>query len=195
MNRNAYVLLQTTLGRGATRQFPVRKLVSYMAETAIDRDADSWNVQLGDPHGEMLYLSDRDVEVKGTIYLSNEVNKAVPIFTGMVDDVTFSTDGYQIGLSGQDMSCLATGSDAPAGRWRHVKPAKFIQQRAHALGLTNTAIHSMREIGTLISDASETEWELWYRIARSRDMFMWTGPLGGLYVRQLNNGQIGRAHV
>jgi cell wall-associated NlpC family hydrolase len=187
LNRTAHVLIQTTLGRGATRQFPVQRLESYTTETALDKDTDSWSVSIGDPQGELLYITDRDVEARATIYLSNEAGRIIPIFSGVCDDVTFGTESQSLDLSGRDMSALAIDSDVPPGRWRHIKPAKFIQKRAHALGLTNTSIHSMREIGTLISDASETEWELWYRMVRSRDMFMWTGPLGALFIRPLNN--------
>ena len=187
MNRNAYILLQTTLGRGATRQFPVRQLTSYQCETALDRDSDSFTVSIGDPHGEFMYLTDRDVEARCTIYLASDTGVVAPIFTGVVDDTIFNTEDFTHNLSGRDLSALAVDSDVPPGKWKHVKPAKFLEQRAHKLGLTNTSIHSMREIGTLISNGGETEWEFWYRIARTRDHFIWTGALGTLYIRQLNN--------
>jgi cell wall-associated NlpC family hydrolase/prophage tail gpP-like protein len=110
----------------------------------------------------------------------------VPIFTGIADQVTFTNDDYLLSITGRDMSALATDSDAPAGRWRHVKPAKFIGQRAHQLGLTDQYITKMAEIGRLSTDASETEWSFWYRIVRTKGFFMWTGPLGALYIDHLN---------
>lgn len=187
MHRSAYAMLQTTLGRGATRQFPVRQLTSFQTETALDRDVDSFSLTLGDPHAEFMYLTDRDVETRATIYLAGPSGKARPIFTGIVDDISFNTGDFVHSLSGRDMSALAVDSDVAPGKWKHVRPREFIRDRAHAIGLTNTTIHGMREIGTLISNGGETEWELWYRIARMRDMFIWTGPLGQLHVTQLNH--------
>jgi hypothetical protein len=43
----------------------------------------------------------------------------------------------------------------------------------------------MAEMGTIYTDGSETEWAFWYRLIRSRGMFMWTEPLGGLVIDHL----------
>jgi cell wall-associated NlpC family hydrolase/prophage tail gpP-like protein len=187
MDRAVHALVQVARGQGATKQYPIRKVEGYQVETAIDTDADAFSVTFGDPTGELLYLTDRDVESKVTLFLSNEAGKVVPIFSGITDEAVFTTDDFNVNLSGRDMSCLAVDSDAPAGRWRHVKPKPFLAARAHKLGMTNVQIASMREIGTLYTDASETEWAFWYRIVRSRGFFMWTGPLGTLFIDHLNN--------
>lgn len=186
MNREAYVIIQTALGRGASRQFPIHRVESYTTDTAIDNDADSFNIGIGDPHGELLFITDRDTEAKITMFISGEDGKTAPIFTGMVDSATFSTEDYILSLAGRDMSCLAVDSDAPAGRWRHVKPKPFLEARAAKLGLTSLSIASMREITSVMTDASETEWSFWYRLVRQRGLFMWTGPLGTLYVDRLH---------
>lgn len=194
MNRNVHALVQVSRGQGATKQFPIRRVEGYQVETAIDTDADAFSISFGDPQAELLYLTDRDVESRVTLFLSSEAGKVVPIFTGISDEATFSTDDFTVNLSGRDMSCLAVDSDVPSARWRHVKPKPFLAQRAYSLGMTNVHIASMREIGTLITDASETEWAFWYRIARSRGMFMWTGPLGTLHVDHLNNTSAATYH-
>jgi cell wall-associated NlpC family hydrolase len=185
MDRKAFALIQAAMGRGGTRQFRTRRVEEFDTDTAIDTDADAFTVTIGDPAGEFLFLTERDVESRVTIYTSNTSGKTVPIFTGYTDDATYSTTGGLLTLTGRDLSALAVDSDAPPGKWRHVKPAAFITQRAHNVGLTNVKAAKMREISTLYTDATEKEWAFWYRIARSRGMFMWTDPLGTLYVDHL----------
>src|SRR4249920_3647861 len=102
MNRDVYALVQVARGQGATKQYPIHKVEGYQVETAIDTDADSFSISFGDPQGELLYLTDRDVESRVNLFLQNMEGKTVPIFSGITDEAVFSSEDYTVNLSGRD---------------------------------------------------------------------------------------------
>lgn len=178
------VILHASAGRGSVREFPVAKIEAYAFEAAMDVDTDSFSIDIGDPFNALATCTHRDTEVRATIYAPNVRGTMTPVFSGIADKVSYDTDDFVLSINGSDNSSLANG-DVPPGRWRHVKPADFIKKRAQALGMQVNRIHEMAEIGTLYTDGSETEWAFWYRLVRSRGMFMWTEPLGGLVIDHL----------
>lgn len=179
------VIIHASVGRQrSVREFPVQAVEAYTFETSMDNDADAFSVDIGDPRNKLGVLTERDTEVRATIFAPNVKSKLVPVFTGIADTVDYTSDDFVLSIAGSDLSVLAQ-SEAPPGRWRHVQPAQFIKARAEALGMTVNRIHKMAEIGTLYTDGSETEWAFWYRIIRQSGMFMWTEPLGGLVIDHL----------
>jgi cell wall-associated NlpC family hydrolase/prophage tail gpP-like protein len=185
ITRDVLVVLQANLGNKGHRELPVRRTVAYSIVTSMDTDADAFSVDLG-YNSDMQFLMARDVEVRANIF-SSSVRKGVkPLFSGFADRKELSSDERVLSIIGRDNSCLATDSDAPPGRWRHIKPRTFIAARAHTLGMGATRIAHMSEIGRLYTDGSEKEWAFWYRIARMRKMWMWTEPDGTLIIDKLH---------
>lgn len=177
-------IIHAAQGRGGTREFPVQSIEAYTFDTSMDNDADSFSIDIGDPRRALSTCTDRDTEVRTTIFNRDTRNRLVPVFSGIADTAQYSTDDSVLSIRGRDMSILALG-DAPPGRWRHVQPAIWIKQRALSLGMQINRIHRMAEISTLYADGTETDWALWYRMVRSRGMFMWVEPLGGLVIDHL----------
>lgn len=155
-----------------------------MIDSSMDNDVDSFSIDIGDPKNEYGFLLDRDCEVRTSVFLSDKKGKFQQVFTGIGDTLVKSTDDHTLSITGRDLSSLAL-SDAPPGKWRHVKPKPFITQRAMGLGFSQVHCHAMNEISPLYTDGSETEWAFWYRMARKRGMWVWTGPNGALWIDKL----------
>lgn len=151
----------------------------------MDTDADAFSIDIGDSNNQLAFALDRNTEIIASVFLKDAKGSFVPMFTGIADVCGKASDDMLFSIQGRDLSSLALG-DAPPGRWRHVRPKHFIQQRAQKLGLVNTVIHAMSEVGTVYTDGSESEWALWYRLARMKGMWMWTEPNGQLVIDKLN---------
>jgi cell wall-associated NlpC family hydrolase/prophage tail gpP-like protein len=184
--RDTYAIIQRQYSHSRFHQYPPMKLLGYMIDTAMDTDADQFSIDILPPDNDNTMLLHRDTEVRVSIYTG--LKKGVEVLhTGLADRVTFDTDDRHISISGRDYSSVATDTTAPPMKWKHVQPASFIASRASKLGINNVHAHQVSEIGTLTTDGSETEWGLWYRIARTKDMFLWFEPTGRLVMDRLNN--------
>jgi cell wall-associated NlpC family hydrolase/prophage tail gpP-like protein len=178
-------IIHAAVGRTrSVREFPTKAVEAYAFETALDTDTDNFSIDIGDPLRKLAILTNRDTEIRITIYNPNTQARLEPVFTGIADSAHYSSDDHVLSITGNDLSVLAQ-SDMQPQRWRHVQPAQLIAQRAVALGLSVNRINKMRQIGSLYTDGSETEWEFWYRIVRDSGFFIWTEPLGGLVVDHL----------
>lgn len=184
MDRQVYTILSANIGRTAHRQLPVHRVETYEFEQAMDIDTDGFSIAIGDHDSKYAFLLDRDTEVRAAVYLKDTRGRFHAMFTGISDSIAKSSDDMTLNITGRDLSSLALG-DAPPGKWKHVRPKQFITNRAHNVGLPNILIHEMREFATLVSDGSETEWAFWYRMAREREMWMWTEPNGKLMIDKL----------
>lgn len=172
-------------GRRGTQQFKGLKVEQYTTAQSIDNDADSFSIQLDDPHSGLALSLDRDNEVQVQLYLDDVNNRLMPIFNGIADTAARGED-FTLSIEGRDSpSSLAVDSDALPGRWKHVNPQGFLRGRAGALGIKDTQIVRMSAITSLFTDGSEKEWGFWYRIARMRGMYMWTDNVGRLIIDKL----------
>jgi cell wall-associated NlpC family hydrolase/prophage tail gpP-like protein len=184
MNNEARVVVQAAVGRSGIRDLPARRVEAYAFDTAMDTDTDAFSIDIGDSHNEMSVLLGRDVEARVALFLNDERGKMQRVFSGIGDLEGKSASDMVLSIQGSDMSTLALG-DVPPGRWRNIKPKQFITERARRVGITNVSINPMSQVGTLYTDGSETEWGLWYRIARTKGMWMWTEPNGTLVIDKL----------
>ena len=182
--RNAKAVLTANIGGGSRKQEAVLAIESYAFEQSMDVDTDQFSIDVGDPTNRLSYMLDRDTEIQVGIFLENDKMVMVQEFYGFADRVGKDSDDMVLSISGRDFSSVALG-DALPGKWRHVKPKGFIEARARKLGFPSTSIPSMREFTTLYTDGSETEWAFWYRMARKRQMFMWTTSVGQLVIGKL----------
>jgi prophage tail gpP-like protein len=175
-----------------TRYTPriIRAIEGYYVDSAIDTDADSWNLEFGDVDEEMMRLFNRDSEIRVQLFGvgSGEGQKGY-MMTGIADDV--STDETStIRMVGRDMSSLATDSTVPPQHFKHRLAADLIKKQATEIGIPGpfhlVSKGSVRKI--LRTDGSESFWEFWYRLARNEKMWLWASPVGGLNMSPLNYG-------
>ena len=181
--RACKAIITVATGRQGTRQFPVQRTESYATTMSLDGDADSFSIELGDPDNLLDLCLERDNEVRIQLFLDDAKGRTTSIFKGIVD-LPQKNEGHVLMCEGRDEpSSLAVDSDAMPGRWKFVNPKAFITARAQALGITNVSIANMSNIREIVTDGSEKEWQLWYRIARMKGMYMWTDhQLGGRLV-------------
>lgn len=174
-------ILQCEVGRRPqVKEFPIARIQTYAIETAIDNDADQFSFDLGDPDVDLGLVLDRDTETRVTIFdLSPRGVRSVK-FTGIADQTGFDSSDQILSIVGRDLSCLATDSDAPPGRFRKINVRSFIAERAHKVGFSEVRIPDLSVIQTDVTDGSETEWELWYRLVRQKKAWLWTEPNGAL---------------
>jgi prophage tail gpP-like protein len=185
MPRHCRAVITVATGRHGTRQFPVQRVETYTTDQSIDNDADSFSFDVGDSDLDLNLVMDRDNEVRVALYIDDPKQRLVPIFNGIVD-VPQWDETKVISMEGRDTpSSLAVDSDAMPGRWKHVQPATFIEQRAKALGIVYTSLPKLSAINSLYTDGSEKEWAFWYRIARMKECYMWSDEVGRLIIAKL----------
>jgi cell wall-associated NlpC family hydrolase len=175
--RSVSAIIQAELGRKGMRQFPVTRIAAYTVDAGMDTDTDPFSIDLSMPREDMSVLLQRDTEVRVNLF-TNTTKKVEQLHSGIADRITFDSDDRMLSITGRDFSCVATDTDAAPGKWKHVQPAAFIAKRAHALGISNVQIVKCSEIGTVITDGSETEWAFWYRLMREKNMWLWFEPTG-----------------
>jgi cell wall-associated NlpC family hydrolase len=177
--RTVSAIIQAELGRKGMRQFPVKQISAYTVDGAMDTDTDPFSIDLSMPRADMSVLLQRDTEVRVNLF-TNALNKVEQLHSGIADQVTFDSDDRILSIAGRDLSSIATDTDAAPGKWKHVRPAAFITQRAHALGISNVKIAPCSELTTVVTDASEKEWAFWYRLMREKNMWLWFEPGGAM---------------
>src|SRR6266496_734650 len=97
-------LVTTRWGGRAYRPRIVRAIESYTVDSALDSDADTWNIAIGDPYGELVDTLDRDSEVR--VQLFGVGSGPDYMMTGIADEIEFGDDGI-LTLTGRDYSSLA----------------------------------------------------------------------------------------
>lgn len=175
------------------RHLPI--VSDYQIDSALDTDADQFNVTLGDPGAELMALFRRNGEVRVQLSGTYDGGKSfVPLLKGYADTVDVIHDGT-ISLTGRDLSAAAIDDIAIPWSWGAApRPGKIIKNMAHNRGFTRFGgllVHpsSIKPLpNPLYTDGSETVWALWYRIIRDKKMWIWTTGNGTLVVNQLNYG-------
>lgn len=186
----ARAIVTTKWGKSGYRPIAIRSLEQYYIDTALDSDADTWTLDIGDPTGAYIDLFKRDAEIRVQIFgVGSEGVESM--MTGIADDVTFDETGV-ISFTGRDMSSLAVDSDAPPQQYRHARAWSVIEAQARELGFKNVQLSKAGLIKKLIhTDGSESYWDFWYRLYRNEKMWIWCEPDGTLMADRLNyTGQI-----
>jgi cell wall-associated NlpC family hydrolase/prophage tail gpP-like protein len=183
--RKCKAIITINTGPQGSRQITTQRVVSYTMMQSIDNDADQFSIDVGNSDGALNLCKHRDNEVEVQLFLSDFANRWVPIFRGLADSVEVSGD-HVMSIAGRDLvSSLAMDSDALFGKWPSVKPRLYIETRASRLGIKRMRVAHMSQMNNLVSDGSETEWAMWYRMARKKGLYMWTDNLGGLVIDKL----------
>lgn len=182
---NVRAIITSRWGKSGYRPTTFRNLETYFIDTALDNDADSWEVTLADPHGKYLELLERDAEIRMQLFGVGQQG-ADFLMTGVADDATYDQDGT-ITLTGRDYSSLATDSTVPPKRYRKKTGWSIVEQQAKELGFQKrTLSHRGRIHNNLVTDGSESYWEFWYRLYRKDQMYLWCEPNGRLMASTLN---------
>ena len=180
-------IVTTKWGNTGYRPIVVSSLENYYVDSAIDTDADTWQVVIGDPYGEFLDMLKRDSEVRMQLFgVGQEATNF--LMTGIADEIEFDQDG-SIVVTGRDLSALALDSTVPPHRYQHVRAYSVVAQQARQLGFQQTNLAKQPMVKKLeVTDGNESYWEFWYRLYRKEKMFLWTDPNGTLIGGPLNSG-------
>lgn len=173
----------TTKWSGGYKPVIVKSIESFMIDTNMDQDADSFEMQIGDPFNHLAALKSRDGEIRIQIFgigLQTDY-----LLTGLIDEVEVNESG-SVTLTGRDRSSIATDTQAVAGKWKNRRAHEFIEERARKLNIANSYSFATGPVKkTIRQDGSETEWEFWYRLIRREQMYLWFTPDGRLVSSKL----------
>lgn len=184
---NVRAIVETQWEGRSYRPRVVNTIESYTVDTAMDTDADSWSVEIGDPYGDLAPdCLRRDAEVRVQLF---GVGGGIDyIMTGISDEVEFGDDGI-LTLTGRDYSSIAMDSTVPPKQYRHVRAWAIVDQQAKEIGFKRTQLARGTQIKKVQhTDGSESYWEFWYRLYRKEKMWIWTLPNGTLKADFLNYG-------
>jgi cell wall-associated NlpC family hydrolase/prophage tail gpP-like protein len=187
--RHVKAVITVDLGQKGRREFPVQRVSNYVVESALDTDADLFSTDIPDPTNYYDFLKDRDVEMVVNLFTDSKNGQLVErLHSGVSDDFQYDSDDRVLSITGRDYSCLATDTDAPPGEWKHQFLGDFIRPRALRLGFPKVLCPATSSFTRIYTDGSESEWQLWYRLAREKDFWIWTQPDGLLVISPLNYG-------
>jgi len=185
MDIYCYAVISATDGlSGNLHQFPVVRVQSMTTEQSIDNDADQFSIDVPDLNNVLDPVLARDSEVLVSIFVRDFKGKMRQVFKGIGDTFLRPTD-HTISITGRDEpSSILVDRDAAFGKWFNVNPKSFLENRAADLKI-DLRCASMDNMDKLVSDSSEKEWALWYRIARNRGMYMWSNEKGTFFIDKL----------
>lgn len=175
----------TKFTRGGYTPREVKTIESFFVDSAMDTDADSFTVALGDPYQELTEVLARDNEVLCTLSASKD-GKLVNLHKGFCDEITLDERNV-LQFSGRDMTAVAADSQHPYGTFRFVRPHIFVGDEARKLGIgaaLNLAV--VPQFSRFNIDGSESYWEVWYRLYRKRQMWIWADADGTITANTLN---------
>lgn len=168
------------------RPLVISSLEQYYIDTALDNDADTWSVDIGDPNGQYLDLLDRDNEVRVQLFGVGHEGLS-HMLTGIADEIDYQDGSWN--LTGRDLSSLATDSTVLPHRWSKARAWAIVKRQAHNLGFHNTNLSRTGIVKKVqYADGSESYWDFWYRLYRQEKMWLWTLPDGTLVGGKLDYG-------
>lgn len=174
-------------GKGYS-QLIVPRIESYYVDTALDQDADQWQIEIGDPKNRLNALLDRNNEIRTQLFGFASNGLADYVMTGLGDDIERDEAG-RVTITGRDLSSLATDSVMRPARWKHVRAHAIVAEQAKFLGFKRTNLVDVSKIKKLeFTDGSETYWEFWYRLYRREKGWIWCEPDGTLVANKLDYG-------
>lgn len=181
----ALITAEAQAGSGY-REFPVQRVEAYSVDTSMDQDSDTFSLDIGDPNHDLAFLLRRDNEVRVTLLTEASDKTITRLQTGIADQVQYTGEDGLLSISGRDLSCLATDSQADPGRLYSVLPHVLVKQQANDLGIKKTQLIEVDKFGRTYTDGSETFWEFWYRLYRKRKKWIWLEPDGTLIADNLH---------
>lgn len=178
-------VITTRWRKKAYTPLPISSIENYYVDTALDNDADTWTLDIGDPNGSLLAMLKRDNEVRVKLY--GVGRRLAYIMTGISDEVEFNeTDGTWT-LTGRDLSSLAIDSTVLPKRWSKARAWSIVKSQAHEIGFHDTDLARTGIVKkTQYTDGSESYWDFWYRLYRQEKMYIWTTPNGVLVAGKVN---------
>jgi prophage tail gpP-like protein/uncharacterized protein YcbK (DUF882 family) len=183
--QNVKAILTTKWGGSGYRPRIIRSIESYYIDTALDNDADTWTVDIGDPNAELHDLLERDNEIRMQFYGVGP-SSADYLLTGIADQATFNEEGVW-SIVGRDLSSLATDSIMRPAQFKHARAWSIVDEQARYLGFRNTSLMQRGQVKKLnYTDGSESYWEFWYRLYRKEKAWIWCDPDGTLIANILN---------
>jgi cell wall-associated NlpC family hydrolase/prophage tail gpP-like protein len=167
------------------RPLSITSLEDYFIDTALDNDADSWQIDIGDPDGDYLAFLKRDNEIRVQLYGVGREGLSY-MLTGIADTAEYSEQGIW-NLVGRDLSSLATDSTVLPHRWAKSRAWSIVRKQAHDIGFHKTQLSRTGIVKKMqYTDGSESYWDFWYRLYRQEKMWLWTLPDGTLIGNKLN---------
>lgn len=166
---------------------PVARVESYSIDSALDTDADTFSMDIGDPNSELVEIFKRDSEVRIGLSAALNNQRLVPLLKGFADTIALTHDGI-LSFSGRDLSAAAVDDTAIPYNWHNARPEVIITQQARARGISRFRIAPITPIRSLYTDGSESVWAFWYRMVRLRQQWIWVDSIGTLNVDTLNYG-------
>jgi len=178
-------IITTQWGKSGYRPIVVRAIENYFVDSALDNDADGFDIGFADPMGKFLDLFKRDAEIRVQLFGIGKQGTNF-IVTGVADDAAYDDQG-SITISGRDYSSLATDSTAPPKQYRKKTGWSIVADQAGDLGFPRLNLsHAGKRHNTIYTDGSESYWEFWYRLYRDDKQFLWCEPDGTLIGNNLN---------
>lgn len=178
-------ILTTRWGRSGYKPLPVTRIESYYVDTALDNDADTWSIDVGDPRAQLIPLFDRDNEVRSQLFgVGREANHF--IMSGLADEISYD-ESLTVTLTGRDLSAIAIDSACPPGWFELARAWAIVGRQAREIGFRRMSLGRAGQVRKKqYTDGSETYWEFWYRLYRKEKMWIWTDPNGTLIAGRLN---------
>jgi cell wall-associated NlpC family hydrolase/prophage tail gpP-like protein len=182
---NVRALVTTKWGNTGYRPLTVKNIESYYVDTALDNDADAWQIDIGDLNGDYMEVFRRDSEVRVQLFGYSAIGSDY-IMTGIADNIEYSEEGT-LSLTGRDLSAIATDTILPPTQMRHARAHTIVKTQATRLGFKKTNLaYANQSFKKQYTDGSESYWEFWYRLYRKEKKWIWTEPDGTLVANVLS---------
>jgi cell wall-associated NlpC family hydrolase len=186
MGIDAKAYVTTKWDKRGYRQVVVDRVIQFDVDSAMDTDADTWNLQLGDLDNDLIDVMKRDNEVRVDLHVVTD-GKILALHRGYADSITKTEEGV-IEFTGRDSSAPAVDSQALPQMHKNMRIHKLIQKEAKTLGMAaQLQLLQHRAVARFYTDGSETYWEKWYRFYRKFcKAWIWVEPGGKIVADHLN---------
>jgi hypothetical protein len=172
-------------GQSTTRVVNVFNVLEYEIDSALDTDADSWSISIGDFDHDLIATLSRDIEVEMNIFVVGQSSLA-PLHRGFADEIGLDQESKLI-FTGRDITAVATDSQANPESWSNVRPSDIVAKQARELKIGDRLkLSPTNPFKHLNTDGSESYWEFWYRLYRKRSKWMWAEADGTIFADYLN---------
>jgi hypothetical protein len=185
---NVRAVITMPWGKKGYKPKTINAIESYYVDTALDNDSDPFQLEIGDPDGDMIKALKRNNEVRVQIFgVGSKARGLDYLFTGVADEISYDERGV-MRLMGRDLSSLATDSTVPPKHYRHARAWKIVEKQARELGIGGrlNLSHDAQVKKLQVTDGSESYWEFWHRLYRKEQMWIWMGPQGYLNAQKLH---------
>ena len=184
MSIDGRAVITTKIGK-SYRPLTFGTLDSYFIDTAMDTDTDTWSITLGDPGHALKPALSRNAEVRADLYVVDE-NTLHGLHSGFADEVSVDEENM-FTIDGRDISCVAVDSQVKPKKWADMPPHRLVQKQARILKIGHSLhLDKVKPLKSLVTDGTESYWDLWYRAYRHRKRWMWAEPDGSIWATMLN---------